>query len=1400
MTTDDDYDLDKLIQEELDALSLDGSIDDGDDDDEDDKNNENDTKAIESEEVLNETRQKLEREMHERLAAFENEVNVNMDRCIIDYSEIDELLKKPIGNNEKDIQTNVARACGIDREELDRILHNINTEELPLDSSINSDSNEYEVPKVEIIKRDVKPIETDESAESTPRQQEDPNKKLYDERLAESHRRMLADLALLEQRRKEEEERYAIVLQEQQVRLAEEYRRLQENLDETARQTQNEKLQFEALCREQERVTNERQNKMAIIIQSWYRGKRVYHKHHEEIIKRATPALKTIAKNRKKKEQMNKINADKLTKIIEKENHPKVEITSIPLPTSDRVSSPLTDVVPKQSKLQPLAVKEINRPKEDLTKKKKIISKQTIDPPISSTPILQLENPADFIPTVYPEERLPIQTKEQQRPKSSNKQQPLPKLESTQMSTSPSNSFSNNKRLNMLPVKSNNTMKLSTTMTRSNTFDKNIESPISPSIENNSLANSLIRSRTFDKEMKNFQRPSVDSTSSISLNRSQTFVNESKNIPPSIESISPRKSIDITPRQIESRSDILINRPESAPPPIETILPRKSIDFTSTLMDNRSDLLINNSKNISSSDKKIPFVKSIDVVTANHSIPVKPDRPSTPRVSTPVKLDRPSTPRESVPVKPDRPSTPRVSTPRKAPVEEQQQQSNQSIYPFLNEARRWAEHTHDITYFNLIRSSEETIQQMPTRKPGGNLRKLPDIDSKLLIKAAKNQSPKEVHYLHLEQILTPCSLSLIGTTFPNLTHLILRQCKLVQLTGLDSCSSLIILDLEGNWIEQIHLQLNQLEYLNLSRNRLTSLLAIQTPRLKYLDVSKNRLTRLNGIETLVNLNILLATNNQLLTTIGLQGCTNLFHIDLSDNHLVEMEQIEQCPLLLTLKASSNSLIQLPNLLNSVLLHELNLSSNSLTSFDELLIGSWLPFLTHLRLSNNSFHELSSIKLPSLIELDLACNQLSDVSIVKRFINTCPILSRLNLEQNPVVCDINETLIPENKSFKSPLSVLPHLSIEKSTELIQLYLTFLSNMTSMLIKLRQIIEHYQTEPFTLLKSIHNQCQQYYEQKKIEPIEISQMIIPTNEIKVLSEKEKGIVRLQAHWRRKLLERKLKQRQQAAQKIQARWRGYVLRQRMRTVRRYHSQQQQTFDEIDLTEFEFDEAAFDARFQRPRTPVTRIKEVWQSQQHSILPTPIIITELPLQNSPRSSSAASSRAKPIVEPLDMSSRPQEMTNEWGFTPSSSTAALMLKRAQKMKWNAERRHKRQHMDAYQRLQMARNNEQPPGSLRLARPVTPPVTVQPRPNRVYEWVHTQVARFDESALGNINSPRNERKRLPSLDGSTDSTSRMRPNEILQQQQQQQQNRWSSSSISIRQPPPLLPPISGQIPRA
>ena len=70
---------------------------------------------------------------------------------------------------------------------------------------------------------------------------------------------------------------------------------------------------------------------------------------------------------------------------------------------------------------------------------------------------------------------------------------------------------------------------------------------------------------------------------------------------------------------------------------------------------------------------------------------------------------------------------------------------------------------------------------------------------------------------------------------------------------------------------------------------------------------------------------------------------------------------------------------------------------------------------------------------------------------------------------------------------------------------------------------------------------------------------------------------------------------------------------------------------------------------------------------------------ELSRPRSSRSSSAASSRAKPVIEPLAMASKTNQIADEWGFTPSSSTAALMLKRAERMKWNVERKHKRDQM-------------------------------------------------------------------------------------------------------------------------
>jgi len=128
----------------------------------------------------------------------------------------------------------------------------------------------------------------------------------------------------------------------------------------------------------------------------------IYRQYHGEIIKRVAPTMRAIAKKRKKKEQEDLANANKLTKIqevniIEKENDRKIETNSIPPPSNNRIASPLPNLVNKQSnQIQSLSVKGMKNvdlfllvnifflveitpsTKEDLTKKKKIKQPSTI--------------------------------------------------------------------------------------------------------------------------------------------------------------------------------------------------------------------------------------------------------------------------------------------------------------------------------------------------------------------------------------------------------------------------------------------------------------------------------------------------------------------------------------------------------------------------------------------------------------------------------------------------------------------------------------------------------------------------------------------------------------------------------------------------------------------------------------------------------------------------------------------------------------------------------------------------------------------------------------------------------------------------------------------------------------
>lgn len=138
----------------------------------------------------------------------------------------------------------------------------------------------------------------------------------------------------------------------------------------------------------------------------------------------------------------------------------------------------------------------------------------------------------------------------------------------------------------------------------------------------------------------------------------------------------------------------------------------------------------------------------IETIRRSGTFDTEPEKISPPPVVTRQNsIHSPSPAREPEPTYPEDQSillTDTLPVPIPHKVSNEGKHPIKAIYSFLNEARRWAQQTQEITYSTLMFATEEILQQIPTRKAAGTLRKLPDIDSQTLIKAAKTQLPGEV--------------------------------------------------------------------------------------------------------------------------------------------------------------------------------------------------------------------------------------------------------------------------------------------------------------------------------------------------------------------------------------------------------------------------------------------------------------------------------------------------------------------------------------------------------------------------------------------------------------------------------------------------------------------------------
>ncbi|XP_010775034.1 leucine-rich repeat and IQ domain-containing protein 1-like, partial [Notothenia coriiceps] len=173
-------------------------------------------------------------------------------------------------------------------------------------------------------------------------------------------------------------------------------------------------------------------------------------------------------------------------------------------------------------------------------------------------------------------------------------------------------------------------------------------------------------------------------------------------------------------------------------------------------------------------------------------------------------------------------------------------------------------------------------------------------------------------------------------------------------------------------------------------------------------------------------------------------------------------------------------------------------------------------------------------------------------------------------------------------------------------------------------------------------------------------------------------------------------------AASVIQAFWRGFSLRRRLASalaaVTRPDAAEDDTFEEVDVDEFDFDEAALEKQWTLSLPEDSPPRRYLMSDQPRSLKPPVhfpepseyILSPLPVWRpkqawvppeqaaeqrvSPESSNRSKSPASASVLSR-LSERSEKIIEEWGFT-HSHTALQMLKRARKMKSTKQQQSKR----------------------------------------------------------------------------------------------------------------------------
>jgi len=270
----------------------------------------------------------------------------------------------------------------------------------------------------------------------------------------------------------------------------------------------------------------------------------------------------------------------------------------------------------------------------------------------------------------------------------------------------------------------------------------------------------------------------------------------------------------------------------------------------------------------------------------------------------------------------------------------------------------------------------------------GNKVTIPDPDLEAAIRNQLGLSPSAV---------------ITDTALARMTEFVAYGYRIADLTGLEYCIGLTLLNLNSNKISDLMplqnltglkdlwlysnaiidltpLQaLTGLESLELGSNAVIDLTPLQNLiGLTLLDLSGNAIIDLTPLQALTGLESLELYLNAIGDLMPLQDMTGLTLLSLSWNEISDLTPLQGLTRLKSLQLSGNAIIDLTPLQNLTILESLGLGSNEIS---DLTLLQGLTGLEELYLDENCISDLSPIlSLSNLQELHIDFNPLSDTAI------------------------------------------------------------------------------------------------------------------------------------------------------------------------------------------------------------------------------------------------------------------------------------------------------------------------------------------------------------------------------------------------------------------------------------